>query len=102
MIARPLRGALLAAMILAAVAGELPAIELVPRMDTSIRADLSVKSLRSFEADISLTIRTDPARVSRERALELVRAIDIRDGEGVSIRSGMDINMAHGVVMGFR
>ena len=98
---RFLRGALMSGTYLLPGVGLACAIEIVPRVDPESSAEISVRSIHNFEQEITLKLRTDPSRVSPKRLAELVRKIDMRDGQGVVIQSGIDIDTVHDLVLGF-
>ena len=91
-----------AAILMVATLTPAHALELVPRVDHDSAGHVTIERLVDFERNISIRIRTDPSRVPPERQLEILRSLDLRDGQGVKIDSrSMDFNAVHDVVLGF-
>lgn len=75
---------------------------LAPQVDPEATATLNITSwLDAFEAGVSLRVRIDPALIPSECVIEMVNAIGMVDGAGLSILSGYDIDVASDIVLGF-
>jgi hypothetical protein len=73
--------------------------KLIGPFDPDMHSQITLERMLDFEAEVKLSVRTDPRLVPTERALELVRSIDMRDGNGIRITSGYTIDAQHNVAI---
>ncbi|PJB70254.1 MAG: hypothetical protein CO093_08565 [Alphaproteobacteria bacterium CG_4_9_14_3_um_filter_47_13] len=62
---------------------------------------IQIESIYDFEKELSLKIRRDTSLIPSDQLIKMVEQLDLRDGNGVAIRSGWDIDPLHDVVIGF-
>ena len=74
-------------------------IKIISRVDQNTSVTLEIQRMFKFEASVTLSVRTDPRLVPSARVIEMVESIDMRDGIGVAITRGYDINVTHDLVV---
>ncbi len=77
------------------------AIEIVSTVDPAAETAPTLQRLHDFEAGISLTVRTDPARVDDTRLEELIAELDLRDALGNPAGPGRALSRDDGIVLGY-
>lgn len=70
-----------------------------PRVEHGQDARIALERLIDFEQTIVLRVKTDPARIPSARLLEIIRALDLKDGAGLSVRRGWGVDTEHDLVI---
>jgi len=76
-------------------------IIIIPQVKEAPTVQLDLKRMIEFSKSVTLSVRTDPRLVPPKRVLELVKALDIRDGAGIKIERGYAIDAQHDLVIGW-
>lgn len=62
---------------------------------------IQVKSIYDFEKQLTLKVRRDTSLIPSDQLIKMIEQLDLRDGNGVAIRSGWDIDPQHDIVIGY-
>lgn len=96
-----LASALAACFATSAFAAGETTIRITPRVTAQPAAQVSIRQTHDFAAQLSFKVKTDPTRIPKDRLIEIVNSIEMRDGLGLKITSGFDIHPQADLVLGF-
>ncbi|MEM7547702.1 MAG: vWA domain-containing protein [Pseudomonadota bacterium] len=94
--------AALAAALFVAAPASTQSFSLKREVEPEVSVDLRLQRLVNFEANVRLSVRTDPALVPSARLVQLVESIGMIDDAGLQIsRGAYDIDTQRDIVVGY-
>lgn len=88
-------------MVAASTRADAQKIQISPQVKDQAFVRIIIESVYNFERSLSLKVRPNMASLSSDKLIKLVNALNMRDGLGIKIVSGWDIDPKKNVIIGF-